>query len=112
MLDPTPNLQPEADLLKTFLHPLLEDFQYWFSRSRSLLEAYRIDFLDTQQQSDLLNRVKQAQQEVSAAQSLFQATDYQAGVDTSMMMPWHHLVTECWQVGMRFRQENLKIGGE
>ncbi|EHJ13387.1 DUF2605 family protein, partial [Crocosphaera watsonii] len=28
----------EQELLKTILEPLLEDFQYWFSRSRHLLE--------------------------------------------------------------------------
>ncbi|HEY9668852.1 MAG TPA: DUF2605 family protein, partial [Coleofasciculaceae cyanobacterium] len=29
----------EQELLKSVLQPLLEDFQYWFSRSRSLLET-------------------------------------------------------------------------
>jgi Protein of unknown function (DUF2605) len=104
MLDPIPNSQPEVDLLKTVLQPLLEDFQYWFDRSRSLLETYRIDFLDQEEQMALLERVKQAQQEVSSAQALFQATGGQVGIDTSVMVPWHQLVTECWQVRMRFHR--------
>ncbi len=96
---------PEPDLLKTVLEPLLDDFQYWFSRSRSLLETEEIAFLGTEQQANLLARVIQAQQEVGAVQSLINATGGQAGVDTSVLMVWHQLVTECWQVSMRFRTE-------
>lgn len=96
---------PEPDLLKTVLEPLLDDFQYWFSRSRTLLETEEIAFLGTEQQADLLARVVQAQQEVSTVQSLMNATDGQAGVDTSVLMVWHQLVTECWQTSMRFRTE-------
>lgn len=99
---------PEPELLKTVLQPLLEDFKYWFGRSRSLLETERISFLSIEQQSDLLNRVKQAQQEVSTAQMLFQATGRQVGIDMATLMPWHRLVTECWEVGMRFRSEQAK----
>jgi hypothetical protein len=94
-----------ADLLKSLLEPLLEDFQYWFARSRLLLEDHEIRFLGVEKQADLLARVIQAQQEVSTAQLLFQATENQVGVETSVMMPWHHLVMECWQVSMRFRRE-------
>lgn len=93
----------EQELLKNILQPLLADFQYWFSRSRSLLETEDITFLSKEQQSDLLTRVKQAQQEVSTAQMLFQATDGQVGIETSTLVPWHRLVGECWQVGMRWR---------
>ncbi len=93
----------EQELLKTLLEPLLEDFQYWFSRSRSLLETEDITFLSKDQQSDLLERVKKAQQEVIAAQMLFQATKAQVGVETATLVPWHRLVSECWQVGMRWR---------
>ena len=99
-----PQSQPsEQELLKTLLEPLLEDFQYWFSRSRSLLETEDITFLSEEQQSDLLSRVKTAQQEVSTAQMMFQATNGQVGVETSTLVPWHRLVSECWQVGMRWR---------
>lgn len=99
-----PQSQPsEQELLKTILQPLLEDFQYWFSRSRSLLETENITFLSEEQQLNLLSRVKQAQQEVATAQMLFQATEGQVGVETSTLVPWHQLVGECWQVGMRWR---------
>lgn len=99
-----PQSQPsEQELLKTLLQPLLEDFQYWFSRSRSLLETEDITFLSEEQQSDLLLRVQQAQQEVATAQMMFQATNGQVGVETSTLVPWHRLVSECWQVGMRWR---------
>ncbi len=106
-----PNL-PEAELLKTVLQPLLEDFKYWFARSRSLLETERISFLGTQQQSALLDRVRQAQQEVSTAQMLFQATGGQVGIDMAALMPWQELVTECWKVGMRFRSEQSRFRQE
>ncbi|NEP78470.1 MAG: DUF2605 domain-containing protein [Okeania sp. SIO3C4] len=96
---------PEPDLLKAVLQPLLEDFQYWFERSRQLLEREKIPFLSSTEQFDLLNRVKQAQQEVSTAQTLFHATEGRVGVETTVLMPWHHLLTECWQVSMRFRKE-------
>ena len=99
-----PNL-PEPELLKTVLQPLLEDFKYWFARSRSLLETERISFLGTEKQSALLERVRQAQQEVSSAHMLFQATDGKVGIDMAALMPWHQLVTECWKVSMRFRSE-------
>lgn len=99
-----PNV-PEPELLKRVLQPLLEDFQYWFGRSRSFLETEQLSFLGTDQQSDLLARVKQAQQEVDSAKMLFQATGGQVGIDMAALMPWHQLVTECWKVAMRFRSE-------
>jgi len=96
---------PEPELLKMVLQPLLEDFKYWFARSRSLLENETISFLGSDQQSALLNRVKQAQQEVITAQMLFQATRGEVGIDMAALMPWHQLVTECWKVTMRLRSE-------
>lgn len=94
----------DADLLKSVLEPLLEDFQYWFARSQQLLETEEIPFLEVEQQADLLARVVAAQQEVTAAQTLFRATGGQVGVEASIMAPWHQLVTECWRVSIRFRQ--------
>ena len=85
------------------LQPLLEDFQYWFSRSCFFLETERVSFLSNEEQSDLLERVLQAQQEVSAAKMLFQATESQVGIDMAALMPWHQLLTECWKVAMQFR---------
>lgn len=99
---------PEPDLLKTLLEPLLEDFQYWFERSQVLLESQPIPFLSNEQQADLLARVLQAQQEVQAAQLLFKATDGKIGVEAAVMVPWHSLVTECWQVSSRFRLERMQ----
>ena len=96
---------PEPDLLKTVLEPLLEDFQYWFERSRTLFESESISFLKAEQQADLLTRVTQAQQEVSTTQTLLKVTDGQVGVETSMLMTWHQIVTECWQVSMRLRSD-------
>ena len=80
---------PESELLKALLEPLLEDFNYWFERSTKLLETEEIPFLSDEDQSDLLARVKQAQQEVGAAKALFQATVGQVGIETTALMPWH-----------------------
>ena len=99
----------QHEVLKTVLQPLLEDFEYWFARSRSLLETEDIPFLSVEQQSHLLERVKQAQQEVSTALMLFHATSGQVGIETSTLMPWHQLVTECWQVAMQWRSQRSNI---
>jgi hypothetical protein len=96
---------PDSELLKALLEPLLDDFSYWFERSQALLEHNEIEFLEANEQSNLLQRVKQAQQEVEASRMLMQATGGRAGLDTAVLMPWHHLVTECWQVSMRFRSQ-------
>ncbi len=98
-----PNYPPEPELLKTLLKPLLDDFQYWFERSRTLLEEQPVEFLGNAGQADLLARVQQAQQEVQTAQMLLSATGGQVGVETPILMTWHNLVTECWQVAVRFR---------
>jgi hypothetical protein len=97
---------PESEFLKSLLEPLLDDFQYWFERSQSLLETHKIDFLGDEGQADLLARVQQAQREINTAQMLMTAIGGQVGLDTSVLMPWHQLVTECWQVGLRFRLEH------
>jgi hypothetical protein len=94
---------PDPELLKTLLEPLLEDFQYWLSRAKTLLTEEDILFLSAEAHADLLARVDQALQEVSAAQSLFQAIGCQAGVDAEVVMGWHKLVAECWQVMIQFR---------
>jgi hypothetical protein len=97
-----PNL-PEPELLKSILEPLLEDFQYWFARSRNLLENEKIHFMSDEEQADLLARVSLAQEEVYTAKMLFQAAGGQVGIDMATLMPWHQLLTECWKVAMRFR---------
>lgn len=101
----------ESDLMKSLLEPLLDDFQYWFGRSRQLLEAEVIPFLTPEQQADLLARVITAQQEVATAQMMLRATGGQVGVETAVLAPWHHLVTECWQIAIKFRlQESTEKG--
>ncbi|AFY45987.1 Protein of unknown function (DUF2605) [Nostoc sp. PCC 7524] len=96
---------PEANLLKTVLEPLLDDFQYWFTRSRNFLETERLSFMDEQEQLDLLLRIQQAQEELNTAKMLFNATEGQVGIDMATLTPWHKLVTECWQVAARFRSQ-------
>lgn len=96
-----PSQPTENELLKQILEPLLDDFQHWFLRSRSLLESEKISFLSASEQEELLERVKNCQLEVSTAQMLFQATG--AGIEASMLVPWHKLVRECWQVAMHHR---------
>ena len=94
----------EQDLLKTLLPPLLEDFHYWFTRSLNLLENEKITFLSEAQQFDLLNRLKLAHQEVSTAQMLFTATNGEVGISTAILIPWHRLLGECWQISRQWRQ--------
>jgi Protein of unknown function (DUF2605) len=96
---------PEPDILKTVLEPLLEDFQYWFTRSRNLLENQEIPFLGNEKQANLLERVLQAHQEVNTVRMLLNVTEGQVGVETPMLMVWHQLVAECWQVSTRLRSE-------
>ncbi len=87
----------DGELLKAILGPLLDDFQYWFARSRDLLASRALPTLTPEAQADLLERVKVAQREVSAAQGLFRATDGSVGLEMSTLAPWHRLVAECWQ---------------
>ncbi|MEM6501589.1 MAG: DUF2605 domain-containing protein [Cyanobacteria bacterium P01_C01_bin.89] len=102
--DSLPELPKDSNLLEIILEPLLEDFQYWFERSRSLLESKKLDCLSVEEQKDLLERIKTAQQEVSSTQSLFKAMGAQVGVSMATIIPWHKLVAECWNVAMRHRQ--------
>lgn len=94
----------EQELLQTILQPLLVDFDYWYTKSKELLEREQIAFLSNLAQAELLDRVKQAQQEVTVAKLLFHAVDGQAGIEPSQMVAWHQVVTECWHVSMQLRQ--------
>lgn len=98
-----PSQPTEKELLKNILEPLLDDFQYWFSRSRSLLESERISFLSIEEQDQLLNRIKESEQQVKTASMLFKVTDGQAGIDTQVLLPWHQLVAECWNIARKWR---------
>ena len=95
----------EKELLKTVLEPLLEDFQYWFGRSRTLLESEQMSFFTTEEQAEFLARLVNAQKEVQTAQMLFKATDGLAGIDSKMLLPWHQLVAECWNVARKLRED-------
>ncbi|MGV2828456.1 DUF2605 domain-containing protein [Myxosarcina sp. GI1(2024)] len=100
-----PSEQPtEKELLKSVLEPLLEDFQYWFGRSRSLLESERLAFLSVEEQAQFLRRIARSQQEVGTAQILFKATNGEAGIDSNMLPPWHQLVVECWGLAKKRRE--------
>ena len=93
---------PDAEMLRQILEPLLEDFNYWFNRAQKLLSREKLSFLTETEQSNLLARVEQAIKEVSVAVALFSATGHQVGVDMATMKPWHELLMECQAVGMRY----------
>jgi Protein of unknown function (DUF2605) len=97
-------LPAEPELLKALLQPLLDDFQYWFGRSQTLLESERLTFLTESEQQDVLRRVLESKQSVSVMQSLMTATDGQVGVDMQVLMGWHKLVHECWGLSTKYRQ--------
>lgn len=83
----------EPELLKTVLQPLLKNFEYWFARSRTLLETERLSFLDKQDQSDLLMRVKLEPDEVKAANMLFRVAEGKVGINMATLRSWHKLIT-------------------
>jgi hypothetical protein len=94
----------DPELLKSLLVPLLEDFEFWFERSETLLAGATLLGTAAADQAALLTRVEQAHQELRTVRSLFSLTEGQAGVDTSVLLIWHKLVTECWQVASLHRQ--------
>jgi hypothetical protein len=98
-----PSQPTEKEILKNILEPLLDDFQYWFSRSRSLLESERMSFLSIEEQDQLLKRIKESLEEVKTASMLFKVTDGEAGIDTKVLWPWHQLVAECWNISRKWR---------
>ena len=99
----------EQELLTSVLEPLLEDFQYWFARSRTLLESEQMSFLSVSKQKQLLARIVAALQEVQTAQMLFKATDGLAGIDSKILLPWHQLVAECWIIAQKRREINSQL---
>ncbi|MBE9063821.1 DUF2605 domain-containing protein [cf. Phormidesmis sp. LEGE 11477] len=102
----SPSVPPEdTNLLKAVLPPLLDDFQHWFGRTVTLLEEQTLSFLSPAEQADLLARVRSAQKQVSASQTLCSITDSQVGVEMKVVMTWHKLVNECWSVAVRYRRE-------
>jgi hypothetical protein len=98
----------ERELLKQVLEPLLDDFQYWFERSLNLLESERISFFSAEEQAQFTAKIKVAQQEVSTAKMLFQVTEGKVGIDSKMLLPWHNLVAQCWDLARLWRQHKEK----
>ena len=94
----------EKELLKTILEPLLEDFQYWFERSLSLLESEQMPFFTAPEQAQIVERIIYARQEVQTSQMLFKATSGAAGIDSKMLFSWHQLVAECWDIARKRRE--------
>jgi hypothetical protein len=101
-----PSLPPDPELLKVLLEPLFEDFDYWLTRSETLLSTNELSFLLPELQAEVLLRVRNALKEIHAARSLFQATDGQVGVEVSLLMDWHQLVTECWRIAIQHRKSD------
>ncbi len=102
--DTSGNSGSKPELLEAILEPLLDDFRYWFDRSQQLFETERMSFMSEVDQANLVIRIKDAQQAVSATTMLFKATGKQVGVEIAAIAPWHHLLMECQAVAMRFRQ--------
>ncbi|MDJ0901405.1 MAG: DUF2605 domain-containing protein [Xenococcus sp. MO_188.B8] len=100
----SPQQPTEKELLETLLEPLLEDIQFWFNRSVSLLESETMPFFSRSEQAQLLKKIKHHQQEVNTAQMLFQATGKQVGVSPTTLFEWHQVVAECWSVAKRWHQ--------
>jgi len=98
----------EQELLKTVLEQLLEDFQYWFKRSHSLLESEQMPFLKAEEQTQLLARIIKSQKEVKTAQVLFKAVQGAVGIDSKILLPWHQLVAECWSIAQKWRESKDK----
>ncbi len=93
---------PDPEMLKKLLEPLLDDFIYWFDRAQKLLSSQRLDFLTEDDQQKTLERVEHALKEVSVAIALFRVTGHQVGIDMTTMRPWHQLLMECQAIGMRY----------
>ena len=103
-----PELPAQPDLLKAILEPLLDDFLFWFERAEQLVTKEPIAFLSPEEQADLCQRIAIATAEVRSTKALFQATGGTVGIDMAVMKPWHALVTECWQIGARWRREQAE----
>lgn len=104
----SPKQPTEKELLKQVLEPLLDDFTYWFGRSLDLLESEDMPFLEDGEQAELVEKIRYARNEVNTAKTLFQATEGQAGIDSKVLLPWHSLVAQCWDIARMWRQHKEK----
>ncbi len=94
----------QAELLRTILGPLLEDYRYWFERARRFLQEERLEWLSVEEQQSILERVLAAQAELQTAETLYQLSDNKVGIDPGLVAKWHRLLMECAELGRRFRQ--------
>ena len=98
--------QPDQPLVQTILEPLLDDFQYWFDETETLLTSPKADCLNTVDRRTLVEQLQLAKQEVATAKALMLATDGNAGVDIAVIRQWHQLVGKCWQTARHVRQQD------
>lgn len=98
--------QPEPPILQAVLEPLLDDFQYWFSETQSLLASAKADCLADGDRQGLAQELDEAQQAVATARTLMLATDGNAGVELDVVSQWHRLVNKCWQTSRYIRQQH------
>lgn len=103
-----PTNPSELPIMQTVLEPLLEDFQYWFGKTQTLLNSAQADCLAASDRQALTQEVAEAQRAVATAKTLLLATDGKAGVDIAVVGQWHRLVGKCWQASRYIRQQNPK----
>lgn len=94
----------KSELLREILGPLLEDYRYWFERSRRFLQEETLEFISPEEQQSLLEQVLTAQAELQVAEALYQASDQEVGIDPGLMAKWHRLLMKCAELGRQFRQ--------
>lgn len=104
MFPPQPSDASDPSLVQVVLEPLLDDFQYWFEQTRSLLTSPQADCLAEAECQALTSQIEMAQKEVATARTLLAATEGKAGVETSVVLGWHQLVARGWQVARFVRQ--------
>jgi len=98
--------QPDKPIVQEILEPLLDDFQYWFGETKSLLNSPKADCLAAGDRQSLTQELNEAQQAVATARTLMLATEGRAGVDMAVVGQWHRLVSKCWQTSRYIRQQN------
>ena len=101
-----PRSTPEAGaLLGSLLNSLLDDFDSGFRRGEELLTTCPDTVLSTQEREQLALRLSEAKRAVAATRALVAASTQPMAVSMEAMRPWHHLVTEVWQLSARLRRE-------
>ncbi|MDX2271182.1 MAG: DUF2605 domain-containing protein [Cyanobacteriota bacterium] len=96
----------QAEMLREILSPLIEDYRYWFGRSRQLLEKDNLGIISPEGQVELRRRLEQAEGELQTATTLYELSDNEVGIDPALMAKWHRLLMECAELGRRYYQLN------